>query len=141
MSNPIQVVIDTNVLVAALRSKRGASHALLSQFGSERWRVNVSTALLFEYEEQLRRLIGMEDITAADVQNLLSVIESGSVKRTTSFLLRPLLRDPDDEFILDLAACAGADYLITFNRRDFEGAGKYGIQVVTPGQFLKVLKS
>jgi putative PIN family toxin of toxin-antitoxin system len=140
MSSPTEVVIDTNVLVAALRSANGASHLLISQLGSTQWRPNVSTALLFEYEEQLSRLIGFAGITRTDVYAFLNSIDHYSEKRTTSFLLRPILPDPDDELLLDLAACARAQYIISFNVRHFAGAGKYGIRVVTPGEFLNILK-
>src|ERR1043166_1380815 len=117
MPEPIQVVVDTNVLIAATRSSSGASQALLQELGSERWRMNVSTALLFEYEEQLTQLVGDFGIERNEVDELLNAIIKHSTQRLVSFLLRPNLRDPDDEFIVDLAVCARARFLYTFNKR------------------------
>ena len=45
-----QIVLDTNVLVAAMRSKQGASYRLLSLLGDGRWRPNVTVAVVLEYE-------------------------------------------------------------------------------------------
>ena len=140
MPEPIQVVIDTNVIVASMRSSHGASHLLVSQLGAAGWRANVSTALLFEYEEQLVKLVGISGISRVDVYDLLNIIDLCCTKRTTSFLLRGTLPDPDDGLVIDLAACARAEYIITFNQRDFPGADKYGIEVVTPGGFLNILR-
>ena len=52
---PLQLVIDTNILVAGLRSKRGAAFRLLSILNDARWQINLSVALLLEYEEVLKR--------------------------------------------------------------------------------------
>ena len=62
-----QVVIDTNVLVAALLSSRGASHRLLRLLGDHRWRMNVSVPLVFEYEQTLKRLCTRENLNNGDI--------------------------------------------------------------------------
>jgi predicted nucleic acid-binding protein len=66
-----QVVIDTNVLVAALLSNRGASHRLLRLVGDPRWRINLSVALVFEYEQTLKRICTGGGMTGSDVDNVI----------------------------------------------------------------------
>jgi hypothetical protein len=65
-----QVVIDTNVLVAALLSNPGASHRLLRLVGDPRWRINLSVALVFEYEQTLKRICTGAGMTGSDVDNV-----------------------------------------------------------------------
>jgi predicted nucleic acid-binding protein len=55
MSQVLQIILDTNILIAAFRSKRGAANLLLDKLDDPRWQVNVSTALLLEYEDVLKR--------------------------------------------------------------------------------------
>jgi predicted nucleic acid-binding protein len=55
------------------------------------------------------------------------------------YLWRPLLKDPKDDFILELAMESSSDYIISYNKIDFEGVEKSGIQVVTPKELLKIL--
>lgn len=55
------------------------------------------------------------------------------------FRWRPFLRDADDEFVLELAIAANADYIVTYNLRDFVGAETFGIKVITPKDFLQIL--
>jgi len=54
-------------------------------------------------------------------------------------LWRPYLRDPKDEFVLELAVAANCEYIISFNKKDFRGTEKFGIEVVTPAEFLKYI--
>lgn len=63
------------------------------------------------------------------------------MKHYVSFLWRPAMRDPDDDFLLDLAVTARATHLVTHNVRDLEAARRFGINVVTPGQFLDILRT
>ena len=62
-------------------------------------------------------------------------------RQTVRFRLRPALRDPDDEFLLELAAASQADFLVTYNVRDFRGSEVYGIRPVTPGEFLRTIEA
>lgn len=52
---PLQIVLDTNVMVSGLRSQRGASYKLLQMLNDQRWQINLSTSLLLEYEDVLKR--------------------------------------------------------------------------------------
>lgn len=136
---PLRVVIDTNVLVAAAKSRRGSSFALLGTLRSGKWQMIVSTALLAEYDEQLKREALRQNRPLPLVDRFLDQIARISDRRETYFLLRPLLRDPKDDFILELAVAARADYIVTWNARDFLRAKEYGVGVIRPDEFLKSL--
>ena len=132
-----QVVLDTNVLVAALRSRRGASHRLISLLPDQRWQLNLSVPVLLEYEEALKRqplALSHEELDA--FLNALCLLAN---HHEVFFLWRPKLRDPDDDLILELAVTSGSHSIVTWNTRDFEGASEFGIEVLTPAGFLKRL--
>ncbi len=122
-----QVVIDTNVLVSALLSNRGASHRLLRLVGGDRWQVNLSVPLVLEYEQTLKGVCGGA-FTGADIDNVIDFICASANLRLIYFLWRPLLPDPKDDFVLELAVESRADFLITFNTKDFEGAERFGFE-------------
>ena len=129
-------MIDTNVLVAGLRSRRGTSFRLLHLLGDPRWRPCLSVPVALEYEDVLKREFMQTVISAADVDLLLDYLFGVAHLVEVQFRLRPTLRDPDDDRILELAARAGA-VIVTFNTRDFAGAAAYGVPVVRPVEFLQ----
>ncbi|MDJ0893047.1 MAG: putative toxin-antitoxin system toxin component, PIN family [Gammaproteobacteria bacterium] len=134
-----KVVLDTNVLVAALRSRKGASFRLLSLLGQELYRPCVSVPLVFEYEDVLKRVAKGIPLTDEDIDDFLDYVCSVSERRPVFFLWRPVLRDPKDDFLLELAVESGSQYIVTFNVRDFEGCERFGIEVVTPRELLQRL--
>ena len=134
---PLQIVIDTNVLIAGLHSNRGPSFRLLSTLGDPRWQANVSTALLLEYEEKLLELRAMLGLTPAEVSTTLDTLARRCRHRIIYFHWRPASRDPDDDFLVDLAAGAGCDYVVTFNLRDWPA--HVAPKAVTPRDFLAML--
>jgi putative PIN family toxin of toxin-antitoxin system len=134
-----QVVIDTNVLVAALLSSRGASHRLLRMVGDRRWQTNLSVPLVLEYEQTLKRVCANGPLSASDVDSVIHFLCAEANLRLIFFLWRPLLPDPKDDFVLDLAVESKADFLITFNTRDFVGAERFGVRVVSPREFLAII--
>ena len=103
---PREIVLDTNVLVAALRSKRGASYELVRSIGRAEWQLRVSVALALEYEDVLKRPGMFQGISAAEIDDFLSYVLGTS--NLVSFVLRqrPTLQDPDDERILEVAMAA-----------------------------------
>jgi len=126
-----QIILDTNVLVTAFKSSRGASYRLLSLIDSGKFQLNVSTPLLAEYEEILRR--ETPNIIATDVVDYLCSIAN---RHKIFFLWRPVLKDPDDDFILELAVKCNA-IIVTWNTKDFKKAVRFGIIVMTPKDFLQ----
>lgn len=136
-----QIVIDTNVVYAALRSDLGASYKLLTMMGDPRWEMNVSTALLLEYEEITKHAAPIIGFTAQEVDDILDFLTTVSHHHPVHFLWRPQLHDPDDEFILELAVECDADFVISYNRRDLEeGCARFGIRVLTPKEFLDLVE-
>ena len=132
------VVLDTNVLIAALRSRRGASFYLLSLVGrSRRFEINLSVPLVLEYEEVAKRQSRAIGLTHADIDDVLDYLCNVANLREIFFLWRPFLRDPKDDMVLELAVEAGCGRIVTFNQRDFAGIERFALKAVTPKEFLK----
>ena len=132
-----QVVIDTNVFVSALRSRRGASHRLLLLLGGPDFQMNLSVPLVVEYEDVAKRMTQETGLSAADVDDIIDYLCSIARLREIHFLWRPVLRDSGDDHVLELAVEAECDVIITHNVRDFAGSERFGITAVTPGEFLR----
>jgi predicted nucleic acid-binding protein len=135
-----QVVIDTNVIVAALRSKRGASHRLMSLLGDVRWVPNLSVALVLEYEAAGRRACAEVGIPASIADDLIDTLCARGHQHMVRFRWRRILPDPGDDFVLELAIAARCRYIVTYNKRDFSGAQGFGVEAVTPKEFLRILE-
>ncbi|MDX2041444.1 MAG: putative toxin-antitoxin system toxin component, PIN family [Acidobacteriota bacterium] len=134
-----QIVIDTNVVIAAQRSKRGASSKLMSLIGTGRFGLHISVPLILEYEEILLREGMQLGLTSRDVDDLLSAICALAEHHQIHFLWRPFLQDEKDEMLLELAVASSCDYLVTYNKRDFRGAEKLGVRVVDAREFLQTI--
>lgn len=130
-----KVVVDTNVFVAALRSRRGASFRLVSLLGRGWFEIVVSTPLVLEYEEVLLRHRGT--LSEADIGDFLDSLCAIAVHQEVFYLWRPQLRDPRDDMVLEVAVAAGCDAIVTYNQRDFVTADRFGIGTPTPWEFLK----
>ena len=133
------VILDTNVLVAATRSRRGASFALLSRAGGKDYRFAVSVPLVLEYEYALLNHRDESGLVAADIGAILDFLCSAAERQEIFYLWRPTLRDPKDDMVLELAVAAEADAIITHNIRDFAEASEFGIEVMSPSALLKRL--
>jgi predicted nucleic acid-binding protein len=134
-----EVVLDTNVLVAATRSRRGASYQIIRLIGGGFFRLNISVALALEYEEILKRPDLISPLTHDDVDRFLDYMFRTSNLVPSVYSMRPTLPDPDDELVLDLAIrCGGA--IVTYNKRDFVDAGKRRVTVLTPAELLDLIR-
>jgi putative PIN family toxin of toxin-antitoxin system len=134
-----QIVIDTSVLIAALRSKRGASYRLFEMIGDARWQLNMSVALALEYEAIGKREANKLGIPDSAIDDIVDVLCERSRHHAAPFRLRPVLPDPDDEFVLELAFVAHCDFIVTHNVRDLRAGERFGIRVLTPGEFLRTM--
>ncbi len=136
MKSP-EIVIDTNVLVAALKSKRGASFKLLGLIGQNKFNINLSVPLLLEYEDVTKRLLGEIVLNEEDIDYILDYICSVSNLRKIFYLWRPFLKDPKDDLVLELAVTSKSDCIITYNEKDFVGVREnFGIRILTAKEFL-----
>lgn len=136
--------MDTDVIVAAMRSPGGASAALLGEVLEQRLTMLASVPLFFEYEA---KCASPAHWTAAGltrkqamlfVKGLAALIEP--VK--THFLWRPTLRDPNDEMVLEVAVNGGADAIVTFNLRDYGSVPEtFNIEVITPATAIRRVRN
>jgi len=133
------VVKDTNVVVAALRSRRGASFAIVRRIG-QGWAPLISVPLILEYEAVGKRQAELLKIPEATVENLIRAFCFFGLETDVHFRLRPFLRDPSDEFLLELAVAGRADAIVTHNVRHFAGVERFGIRVLTPRDFLRTIE-
>jgi putative PIN family toxin of toxin-antitoxin system len=133
----IRVVIDTNVIVSALRSNRGASYKLLWLIGSGKFEINISVPLILEYEDAAKRLLGEVELSEEEIDDILDYICGEANAQEVFYLWRPFLKDIDDEMVLELAVAAGCGYIITYNKGDFEGVEQFRLRAVTPREFLE----
>jgi putative PIN family toxin of toxin-antitoxin system len=131
----LRVVLDTDVLVAALRSDLGASRQLLISALDRKIEMLVSVPLMVEYEAVLTRPEHMDasELTAKEVNEVLDAVAKVAIPVYLRFLWRPQLKDPADEMVLETAVNGGADRLVTFNVRHLAAAAReFGIRVVLP---------
>src|SRR5215471_6483968 len=131
----MRLALDTDVLVAAVRSLRGASRAWLRAVLTGEATLLLSIPLALQYEAVLTRpeQLAAAGATVDEVTALLDILCAICRPVEISFLWRPTLRDADDEMVLKVAVNGRADRLLTFNERDFAGAGRLGITVERPG--------
>jgi predicted nucleic acid-binding protein len=133
---PPGIVIDTNVFVSALRSRRGASFRLLSLVGTGRFEVELSVPLAMEYEAVGRRTLPATALTEADFDAILDFVCRTARRREVFYSWRPCLPDPADDMVLELAVAAGGAVIVTFNCADFQGSERFGVRVCGPQEFL-----
>lgn len=137
----LRVVLDTNVLVAASRSRLGASFALLQALRNGRYKALVSVPLMLEYEAVLKRpeQLAASGRDAAMTDAFLDALCLYVELVHLHYLWRPQLCDPADEMVLETALNGRADALVTSNVGDFAAAGRFRLKVATPGAFLQQL--
>ena len=135
MSEPPKIVIDTNVVVSALRSKRGWSHYLLSTIGTGLFEHVVTVPLVMEYEDVLLRP-GMVPLSAAAVLDVVDYLCATGKHQEVHFLWRPLLPDAKDDMVLEAAVNGSCAFVVTHNVRDFIGSQNLNVSVATPGEFM-----
>ena len=131
----MRLVLDTDVVVAGMRSPTGASAAILRAARQGRTTLLVSVALALEYEAVCRKAehrlaSGLSD---REVDVFVTAVIALAEPVETHFLWRPQLRDPGDEMVLEAAVNGRADGLVTFNVRDFGTApSQFGVEVLLP---------
>src|SRR5260370_35483155 len=123
------VVLDTNVVVAALRSRRGASFAIVRRIGHA-WLPLISVPLILEYEAVGKRQAEVLKIPEATVENIVRAFCFFGRETDIHFRLRPFLPDPGDEFLLELAVTGRGGAIVTHNVRHVAGFERFVILVL-----------
>ena len=91
---------------------------------------------LLTYKNTLRP--EMRDfIEESDVDIFLDGLCSIAEFNDIFYLWRLLAKDPNDAFILELAVRVNADFIVTYNKKDFPAAADFDIQLATPKEFLE----
>ncbi len=136
----LRAVMDTNVLVAGLRSRSGASHELLRLLREGRWVLALSNTVASEYHEVLHREAPALELTHAEVDKFLDALCALAEQRSLTTEWQPAAIDPDDEALVQLAREAGIAYLVSHNVRHVAAAERFGVHVVRPADFLTLLR-
>jgi len=134
------IILDTNVLHAGLYSSRGASYQVLRLIEKGKIKPVLSTALLFEYEDVLKRNKRILKIKEADIESVLDNLCALSEYQKIYFLWRPYLSDPKDDHILELAVASETKTIVTHNIKDFKNVNKFGVRAITPKALLEEIK-
>jgi putative PIN family toxin of toxin-antitoxin system len=144
ITGDMTVVLDTDVMVAALRSPAGASAELLRRAIRGELKALVSVPLFVEYEAVMTRdeHLAIAGATVRDVSDLLDVVAGAVEPVEIRYLWRPQLADTDDDMVLECAVNGAASHLVTFNVQDFRiAAMRFGLKVLRPGDLLKEIRS
>ncbi|MFZ2739346.1 MAG: PIN domain-containing protein [Burkholderiaceae bacterium] len=138
----MRIVLDTSVLVAAARSRNGASFQLMSMLPTPRFDFALTIALYTEWQAVLTREEHIPQGVSVDgVLGYLRYLVSLAHLQDVHFLWRPFLHDPDDDLVLECAVASGSQYIVTHNVKDFRRVTELRVQAITPADFLNLLRS
>ena len=135
-----RVVLDTNVLIAVLRSRNGASFQVLERVGRGLFEIILTVPLVLEYEDVAKRKARSAGLLHSDVDDILDYMCHVGELRDIFFLWRPFLKDPLDDMVLEAAVEGHCDFILTHNVKDFAGVEQFGLEVLRPGAFLSKLE-
>jgi predicted nucleic acid-binding protein len=107
--------------------------------GQANFEINLSVSVLLEYEDATKRLLGQIPLTEDEINNVLDYLCGMANQREVFFLWRPFLKDLKDDMILELAVSGQCEVIITYNKKDFVGVDQFGLQVMTPKEFLETI--
>src|SRR5438477_1047393 len=136
----MRVVFDTSVLVAAARSRKGASFVLVNSIPAAEFQICLSVGLYIEWLAVMTREKNLPpNQTAENALGFLRYLANQAHLQEIHFLWRPFLPDADDDMILELAFAAGCRYIVTHNKKDFRGSEQLGAEAITPRDFLSII--
>ena len=137
----MRIVLDTSVLVAAARSRNGASFKLVSMLPTPEIELALTVAVYTEWQAVMTRPENLpSDATLDDALAFLRYLASIAHLQDVHFLWRPFSRDPDDDMIVECAVASGCEYIVTHNVKDFRRVEELKVQVITPAQLLNLLR-
>lgn len=139
----MRCVLEPDVVVAAMRSPKGASAALLLAALDGRIELAANVALVLEYEAVCSRLehLSAAGLTTPEVQRFVDGVAALIHPVTSHFVWRPQLQDPGDEMVLEAAVNGMADTIVTFNQRDYGTVPRrFGVKMLLPRDVLVALQ-
>ena len=130
------------MLYAGLYSSKGASFKVLQaiekdRLKKDRLKIVISTTLLFEYEDILKRNQAILGLSDGEIERLLDYFCLKSDHQRIHFLWRPQLPDQKDDHILELAVASGTGLIVTYNAKDFKGIASFGVRSITPKELVE----
>lgn len=138
----MRIVLDTSILVAASRSRNGASFRIVSMLPSPKFEIALTIAVYTEWQAVLTRTEHLPPGATPDMAlGFLRYLASIAHLQDVHFLWRPFLRDPDDDMVLECAVASGSEFIVTHNVKDFRRVQELNVQAITPADFLKLLRS
>jgi len=142
MQRDVRIVLDTSVLVAAARSRNGASYQLVSMLPTPHFDFALTIALYTEWQAVLTRPEHMPPGVSVDnALAYLRYLASLAHLQDVHFLWRPFLHDPDDDMVLECAVASGSQYIVTHNVKDFRRVPELKVQAIKPADFLNLLRN
>jgi putative PIN family toxin of toxin-antitoxin system len=138
-ASKLRAVLETNVLVAALRSRSGASFEVLQRLLRDEWTAVLSNHLLYEYEEILKREVASLLVNLIDIDQILNAVSARAEEWSLTHDWEPVLTDPDDEPLVQLAHESRVMRIVTHNTRHLKPGATLGIQILKPKEFLTML--
>ena len=138
----MRMVLDTSVLLAASRSRNGASFQIVSMLPSPEFEIALTIAVYTEWQAVLTRPEHLPPGATPDMAlGFLRYLASIAHLQDVHFLWRPFLRDPDDDMVLECAVASGSEFIVTHNVKVFRRVEELNVQAITPADFLKLLRS
>jgi putative PIN family toxin of toxin-antitoxin system len=137
------MLLDTDVIIAAIRSSKGASAEIVRRVLRREISIELSVAMALEYEAVATRPEHLVEgqLTEAEAVNLVEAIVAVAKPVEIHFRWRPQLRDADDEMVLEAAMNAKDARIVTFNRKDFENAAaRFKVNLASPREILEDLR-
>src|SRR2546430_9681372 len=138
-----RVVVDTSVVVAARRTRKGPGNAVLGLVAERRLQLLATPPLFLEYEDVLKRADQRmaNGLSLEQIDEFLAELAAHVEPVDLHFMWRPQVRDPGDEMVLEAAINGDADALITYNVSDFAvAADRFAVRVLRPAEILKMVK-
>jgi len=137
----MRITLDTSVLVAAARSRNGASFKLVSMLPTPEIEIALTVPLYTEWQAVMTRPENLPPgATAEDARAFLRYLASIAHLQEVHFLWRPFSRDPDDDMIVECAVSSGCEYIVTHNAKDFRRVEELNVQAITPADLLNLLR-
>ena len=112
---------------------------MLTLIDTGQFDIHLSVPLVLEYTEVLLRELPNLYLSQEEVDDLIDFYCAVGVPHEIFFLWRPFLRDPKNEMVLELAVKAGCQSIITYNTRDFAGVEQFGLNLLEPSEFLRLI--